>query len=115
MAQTLSNVGAQVNLELRKGAQFSKTIVHKTNGVVTNLTGYTFASQIRTSGGTLAATLTCTVVNAASGIFSISLSAATIAGLTVGTTYYWDLESTNGGITNELCRGAVTVLNEVTV
>lgn len=115
MAQTLSNTGAALNLELRKGAQLSKSIIHKTNGVVTNLTGYTFASQIRTAAGALAATLTCTVVNAASGIFSISLSAAAIAGLTAGTTYYWDLESTNGGITNECARGVVTVLDEVTV
>lgn len=110
MAQILTNTGAAVDLVLRQGAQFSKSIVHKTNGVVTNLAGYTFASQIRTAGGTLAATPTCTVVNAGSGIFSVTISAAAIAGLTVGTTYYWELESTNGGITNELASGQVSVL-----
>lgn len=114
MAQTLTNTGAAVDLLLRKGAAFSRTITYKTNGVVTNITGYTFASQIRTANGSLAATFSCQVVNGPQGIFSIALTAAAIAGLTVGTTYYWDLEATQAGLTFELMSGKVTVVNEIT-
>ena len=114
MAQTLTNTGAAVDLLLRKGAGFARTITYKTNNVVTNITGYTFAGQIRTASGSLAATLTCQVVNGPLGQFSIALTAAAIAGLTIGTTYYWDLEVTTGGLTYELMRGKVSVVDEVT-
>lgn len=110
----LSNTGASVDLLLRKGAAFSRTFTLKTNGVATDITGYTFASQIRTQAGTLMATFSCTIVNAGQGTFSIALTAAAIAGLTVGTVYVWDLESTSPGGVMELMRGYVNVVPEVT-
>lgn len=111
---TLTNTGAPVNLLLRKGSAFSRTITYKTNGVVQNITGYTFAAQIRTQAGVLAATFSCAIVNAALGQFSISLTALAIGGLTVGTTYVWDLECTQAGLTFELMRGTVSVVDEAT-
>jgi hypothetical protein len=111
---TLTNTGAPVNLLLRKGSAFGRTITYKTNGVVQNISGYTFASQIRTTSGVLAATFSCTIVNAAQGQFSISLAAPAIGGLTIGTTYVWDLECTQSGLTFELMRGTVTVVDEAT-
>ena len=111
---TLSSSGARVDLELRKGAAFARTITYKTNGATQDITGYTFAGQIRAIDGTLAASLTVTVVNAAQGTFSIALSSATTAALTVGQVYNWDLEQTVSGVTSELLRGLVTVLSEVT-
>lgn len=111
---TLSSSGARVDLELRKGAAFARTITYKVNGATTNITGYTFAGQIRAIDGTLAASLTVTVVNAAAGTVSISLSSATTAGMTVGQVYNWDLEVTISGTTTELLRGLVTVLSEQT-
>ena len=109
----LSSSGARVDLELRQGAAFAP-FTHKTNNVVTNITGYTFAGQIRTVDNVLAATFTITTVNASQGTFSIALSAASTASLTVGEVYVWDLEQTVSGTTNELLRGYVTVLGEVT-
>ena len=111
---TLSSSGARVDLELRKGAAFARTITYKVNGATTNITGYTFAGQIRAIDGTLAASLTVTVVNAAAGTVSISLSSATTAGMTVGQVYNWDFEVTISGTTTELLRGLVTVLSEQT-
>jgi hypothetical protein len=110
----LSSSGARVDLELRQGAAFARTFTYKVNGASANITGYSFAGQIRTIDNVLAATFTVTTVNAAQGTFSIALSAATTAGLTVGQVYVWDLEQTVSGTTNELLRGYVTVLGEVT-
>lgn len=111
----LSNTGADVDLLLRKGAAFGRTFQLKTNDVVTDITGYTFASQIRTQAGVLAATFTCTIVNASQGLFSIALSANAIATLNVGTVYVWDLEATGPNGVFELMRGKVNVTTETTV
>lgn len=112
---TLSSSGARVDLELRKGAAFARTLTYKVNGTVQNITGYAFAGQIRTIDGTLAATLTVATVNAAQGTFSISLTSAETSGLTIGEVYRWDLEQTLSSVSTELLRGIVTVLDEVTV
>jgi hypothetical protein len=114
MATTLTNTGAPVDLLLRKGSAFARTITYKTNGVVQDITGYTFAAQIRTQAGVLAASFTCAVTNGPQGLFTISLSALSIASLTVGVVYVWDLECTQGGLTFELMRGIVNVVNEST-
>ena len=111
---TLSSSGARVDLELRKGAAFARTITYKVNGATTNISGYSFAGKIREIDGTLAASLTITTVNAAASTFSISLTSATTAGLTIGKVYNWDLEVTISGTTTELLRGLVTVLSEQT-
>lgn len=110
----LSNAGARVDLELRRGAAFSRTITYKVNGAVTNISGYVFAGQIRTTSGTLAASLTCTIVDAAAGTVAISLTSASTAALSTTTTYRWDLEVTISGIVSELMRGDVLVIDEVT-
>lgn len=114
MAAILTNTGAEVDLLLRKGAGFARTIVYKTNNVVVNITGYTFSAQVRTEDGVLAATFTCQVVNGAQGQFSIALTAVSIASLTIGGQYYWDLEVVANGATHELMRGRVSVIDEST-
>lgn len=111
---TLSNTGARVDLQLRKGGAFARTLTYKVNGATTNISGYTFAAQIRTVSGTLAATFTTAIVNAAAGTFSISLTSAETAGLSTTTEYKWDLEVTISGVITELLRGDVTVYEEVT-
>ena len=111
---TLSNTGARVDLQLRKGAAFARTLTYKVNGATTNISGYTFAAQIRTVSGTLAATFTTAIVSAAAGTFSISLTSAETSGLSTTTEYKWDLEITISGVVTELLRGDVTVYEEVT-
>ena len=111
---TLSNTGARVDLQLRKGAAFARTLTYKVNGATTNISGYTFAAQIRTVSGTLAATFTTSIVNAATGTFSIGLTSSETAGLSTTTEYKWDLEVTISGVVSERLRGDVTIADEVT-
>lgn len=111
---TLSNAGARVDLQIRRGGAFARTLTYKVNGATTNISGYTFAAQIRTVSGTLAATFTCSIITAAAGTFSISLTSAETAGLSTTTEYKWDLEVTQSGVVTELLRGDVSVVDEVT-
>lgn len=113
--ETLTSSGTVVNIELVKGAAFARTITYKINSATTDITNYTFTAQIRNVAGTLAATMTVTTVNAAAGTFSISLTGAQTAGLTPGTIYRWALEQTLSGVTNELLRGMVNVVDEITI
>lgn len=114
MALVLSNLGARVDLQIKRGSAFARTITYKVNGVVTNISGYVFASQIRTTGGTLATSFTCTIVDAANGKFSISLTSADTSSLQTASGYKYDLEVTISGITTELFRGDIDVYDEVT-
>ena len=111
---TLSNIGARVDLDLRRGGAFARTITYKVNGAITNISGYTLAAQIRSVSGSLAASFTCAIVNAAQGTFSISLTSSDTSALSPLTTYKWDLEITISGVTSELLRGDVRVVDEVT-
>lgn len=111
---TLRNTGASVALELVRGAAFARTITYKVNGAVQNITGYTFTSQIRTTGSVNVVSLTCTVTDAANGVFTIALTANETASLTAGTPYVWSLEQSVSGVASELLRGPVTVFEEVT-
>lgn len=110
----LTSSGAVVALELVRGSAFARTITYKTNGAAQNLTGYTFAGQIRTTAGTLAATFTIAIVNAAAGTFSIALSSAQTSALDATEDYNWSIEQTLSGVVSELIRGPVHVLDEVT-
>jgi len=110
----LSNAGARVDLQIRKGGAFARSLTYIVNGAVQNISGYTFAAQVRTVSGTLAATFTCAIVSAAAGTFSIALTSAETAALVTTTEYKWDLEVTISGVVTELLRGDVTVVDEVT-
>jgi hypothetical protein len=112
--ETLQNTGARVDLELCKGAAFGRTITYKINDTVTNIAGYSFAAQIRTTTGTLVQAMTCTVTNAAAGLFTISLTGAQTSAMTAGTLYVWSLEQTLSSVVSELLRGYVNVVDEVT-
>jgi hypothetical protein len=114
MAVTLSSQGARVDLEIRRGATFARTITYKLNNATTDITGYTFAAQIRTASGTLAATMTCAISDAANGKFNISLTPVQTATLSTADFYRWDLEVTIGSTISELMRGDVRVIDEVT-
>lgn len=110
----LQNTGARVDLELVKGAAFGRTITYKVNDAVVNIAGYSFAAQIRTTTGTLVQSMTCTVTNAAAGLFTISLTGAQTSAMTAGTLYVWSLEQTLSSVVSELLRGYVNVVDEVT-
>lgn len=82
-----------------------------------DITGRTYASQIRSSpdSTTIAATLTCTLTTPVSGIMTSVLSSTASALLTPGY-YYWDLQETvtSTGVVSTVLSGLVTVLADVT-
>lgn len=114
MSITLSSIGSRCDLLVCKGTAFAKTITYKVNGTVTNIASYTFAGQIRDDAGVLASSVACVITDAAQGKFSISLTEAQTAALTLGRPYVWSLEVTVSGVTMELLRGYVTVYAETT-
>lgn len=67
------------------------------NTPIGNITGYTYAMQLRTTPGaaSAAATLTCTVTDAANSQVTCVLAAADAAALTANTSYYYDLQQTD--------------------
>ena len=85
------------------------------DGTPTDVTGRTYAAQIRTSAdaATTVAAFACSIVSAAAGTVSVTLSATTTAAL-VPQTAVWDLVETNGTTVTTLLAGPVTVQQGVT-
>jgi hypothetical protein len=84
-------------------------------GAPVNITGRTYAAQIRstTDSSTVLATFTCAIVSGAGGTLTASLSASTTAALTAGLGV-WDLQETNGTTVTTLLAGSVTISQDVT-
>ena len=84
-------------------------------GVAINLTGDTFASQIRYNrdDASAAATFACVVTDAVNGKVSLTLSATSSASLVAGPAY-WDLQRTKSGVVTTLVAGKCTILADVT-
>lgn len=80
-----------------------------------NISGRTYASQLRTSPDitAIAATATCTITDAANGVMQVVYTATSTAALDPGY-YYWDLQETNGTTVTTVLSGTVTVLADVT-
>jgi len=89
-----------------------------------DITGYTFAAQIRRkpSSTVIAATLTFAITVAASGLMQFSLTAVQTAAITCGDTdtepaslYYWDAFATSpGSKVTKLAYGEITMVAQVT-
>lgn len=114
-APKLTNAGSTVALPIVRGIPFAETVTIIENGTAVNITGRSYASQIRTATGTLSATATCTIVDAPNGKVSIAFTGAATSALTAGTEYVWSLNQTASGVVSELLRGEVSVLEGITV
>jgi hypothetical protein len=119
--------GASYDIEIDQGATFSRQVtIQDSNSVAIDITGSTFAGQIRKSAsdGTVVATFTCAIVTAASGIMSFSLTAAQTAAITTipsqaadrkPTVYAYDVEWTKADASVvRLLEGLCSVSPEVT-
>ena len=109
---------APANLPLNIRIGDTETIsvaIQDANGAPVNITGRTYASQIRstTDATTVLATFTCSIVSGAAGTLTATLSAATTAALTAGLGV-WDLQETNGSTVTTLLAGSVTIAQDVT-
>lgn len=89
-----------------------------------DITGYTFAAQIRRkpSSTTITATFAYSITDADDGLVQFSLTAAQTAAITCGDTdtepaslYYWDAFATSpGGKVTKLAYGEVVMVASVT-
>ena len=86
-------MSTKLNLDVRKGDTFSRqpTWRNKASQVGVNLTGATVSGSI--SKGTTTVPFTCSLIDAANGVFKFMLSAGTTAALELGT-YSMELKVT---------------------
>ena len=89
--------------------------IKDSTGAPVNITGRTYAAQIRTTtdAATALATFSCSITNAAAGTLAATLSASTTAALTAGLAV-WDLQETNSTTVTTLLSGSVTISQDVT-
>jgi hypothetical protein len=85
------------------------------DGVPINISGRTYTAQIRESAksSTVLAEFTGSIINAASGKFSVTLSATNSSNLQPANAV-WDLQETYGSIVTTLISGTATISRDVT-
>lgn len=111
---------------IEQGATFSRQITWQNeDGSAVNLSGYTIAGKIRRKPSDVQelVSFTCTVTNAANGVFTFALTAAQTAALPTfqtqkpGKEYLecsYDIEATTGGTVYRILEGIVKISPEVT-
>lgn len=107
---------ANLPLNIRIGDTETISVAIKdSTGAAINITGRTYAAQIRTTtdAATALATFSCSIVSGAAGTLTATLSATTTAALTAGLGV-WDLQETNGTTVTTLLSGSVTISQDVT-
>ena len=106
---------AQYNININKEADFVRSFQIKEDSVVKNITGHTFAAQIRSHHTDSDSTaFTCTIENAAQGLVQITLTDTQTSALEAGT-QYWDLVMTDdGGSKTRLVEGKAFVKAGIT-
>lgn len=80
-----------------------------------DITGYTYASQLRATPNVAAITIaaTCTVTNGPAGEMLVSFAATATADVDEGK-YYYDLQQTAGSSVTTIMAGEIEVLADVT-
>lgn len=112
------------NTTIDKGATFSLTVTYKdAAGDPVNLTGWTARMQIRETPSSASTLLTSTGgsptiaisnTNFATGVISITISAANTANIAVPVAYY-DIEVESGaGLVRRVLQGRLAISPEVT-
>lgn len=109
------------DITIEQGATFTRQMTVTQNGSAWNITGYTVRMQIRSDPASSTIILTCStgsdgrivLTTPASGIFTITISAATTATLTAGE-YVYDLELESASVVTRLLEGRCMISAEVT-
>lgn len=103
------------NFEFIRGDDFSVIFEMTTDGVTPlNVSGRTYAMQMRTSpDATTATSWTCTVGGTSSNEVTCTVQDTVTATLTPST-YVWDLQETASGVVSTLGSGTVKVVADVT-
>jgi hypothetical protein len=114
-ANSMAAPGIQ-NLTFVRGDTETVQVTMTSDGAApVNITGRTYASQLRTSPdiSAISASATCSITDAANGVMTVLFTATSTATLDPGY-YYWDLQETNGATVTTVLQGTVNVLPDVT-
>tara|TARA_B100001564_G_C20645019_1_gene674011 strand:- start:356 stop:691 length:336 start_codon:yes stop_codon:yes gene_type:complete len=104
------------NFTIEQGTTFSRVLTLQENSSAMNLTGYSVASQMRSThdSSTVVATFSGSVTNASSGQITLSLTNSQTSAIEEAI-YVYDVEITSGaGAVTRILEGNVTVTPEVT-
>ena len=108
---------ASYDLVIDQGSTFAIDLTIKESGSAKDLTGYSARAQMRTTktSSTVAATFTCTILNASNGTMKMELPATTSSAMEAGM-FFYDLEifTPSDAIVKRLLEGKVTLNQEVT-
>lgn len=109
-------MSGKYNIVAKQGATYNLNFTVETDGTPWNLTGYTFAMQVRrsTSSNTTLLNITSATMNS-SGEVSVTVSADTMNGVPAGRWVY-DIELTagSGGTVTRILEGRFIVSPQVT-
>jgi len=82
-------MSAQYNITVNQNADFIRSFQVKKNNVILNISGYTFTGRIKEAFHTTGHTeFTTSIVDAAAGTFTVSLTDVQTAGMDPGTAVY---------------------------
>ena len=104
------------NFTIEQGTTFSRVLTLQENGSAMNLTGYSVASQMRSThdSSSIVATFSGSVTNASSGQLTLSSTNSQTSAIEEAI-YVYDVEITSGaGAVTRILEGNVTVTPEVT-
>ena len=106
------------NFTLEQGTTFIRSLTLQENGAAMNLTGFSVASQMRSThdSSTVVGTFSCSVINNTGGVIQMQMSSSASGAIEEGV-YVYDVEITSsggGGNTKRILQGKVTVTPEVT-
>jgi len=106
------------NFTLEQGTTFVRSLTLQENGSAMNLTGYSVASQMRSThdSSTVVGTFACSLSNATGGIIQMGMASGVTTNIEEGI-YVYDVEitsSSGGGTVKRILQGTVTVTPEVT-
>lgn len=110
---------ASLDIEVYIGDTLTITVNVTNNGSPVNITGRTYAAQIRQTPGssTILATFTCTITNAAGGVMVATLPASVTAALAV-TRAAWDLQEVTPAspenVVQTIVAGYADIVQDVT-
>jgi hypothetical protein len=116
----------KLDILIEQGATFKRKLIFKdSNNVAIDITGDTFAGQIRNSPSddTIVQSFTCTVTNAVAGEVEILLTDVQTSAIPVKassraerdlTNYAYDIERTTAGTKQRVLEGIAQVSPEVT-
>ena len=104
------------NFTIEQGTTFNRVLTLPENGSAMNLTGYSVASQMRSThdSSSIVATFSGSVTNASSGQITLSLTNSQTSAIEEAI-YVYDVEITSGaGSVTRILEGNITVTPEVT-